>query len=86
LFDEENFQPGVRQIERSPHPTDTAANNHGRSNCRAMRLPPAKDDHRAPHHCLTSARLYPRSLGLFSLYEYCQSQVNDEIFFTKQEQ
>jgi hypothetical protein len=48
LFDEENFEPGVCQVKRSPHPTNAAANNHGCSNRCAMGLPFAKDAHRAP--------------------------------------
>jgi hypothetical protein len=48
LFNEENLEPGIRQVEGSPHSTDAAANNHGRSDCCAMGLPLAKDVHRAP--------------------------------------
>ena len=47
LFDEVNLQAGVRQVERSPHPTDAAANNHDRSNRRFAKMSCSKSGHRA---------------------------------------
>jgi hypothetical protein len=81
LFDKEDFEPGVGEVESSAHPTNAAANNHGGSHGCAASLPIAEDGHRAPHH-QTLARLLLHSLRLFLLYSTFQSLVNMGKFFT----
>jgi hypothetical protein len=47
LFDEVNFEAGICQVERRPHPTHAAANNHDSRNRRFAKMSCSKSGHRA---------------------------------------
>jgi len=47
LFDEVNLEAGISKVERRPHPTNAAANNHDSRNRRFAKMSCSKSGHRA---------------------------------------